>query len=717
MKGSSRTRYRRRARGVLIALCTALLLATQALWAGASPRAQSAGDTSVRFEGYIRSQGPSKWVVSSELDGLQIFSVSPTTAIISKENATAELGAWVVVFATKHSSGELDAYLIEVVRPASAPGFPIQFAASIAKLGDRWWLFGSTPVEIPVEVPPEARIVGTPRVGVLAWVSALMSASGLRADWIRVLADAKTVEFVGIVQEINDHALVIDRRTVLTTDETEFLGEVQVGVTVECRALQADDGTLVATHIRVVPSSPPARFAGTLISIRPEDGGSPGTTWTVVRDPLDGTSDPTIVTVQVNGNTWVDETRAVLKPRQWVEVSGAALGQETYQADVVRVERGAGVGPTSLPGAVSPAGVSAATWSTAECITPGLTSAERPSIAFTSDGVMHAVWEADNRVKYARMAPGASWSAPTEIAYGFAPHMISDGQNLHVAFVNRFMGNYDPFYITLTGSSWSLPVNMAYTSGYSTQPRLALSRDHRLLAVWMDNTPGYWTTYYATWDGRFWSNRPIPSGRGQAPSIATASDGTIYVVWQDLVARDEMSLGDFEVFLSELHGDTWATPLDISDSPYINSLAPDVTTTADSAAHVVWVDDESTVRYSSGQGERWSLPSQVASTAGYAHRPRIIAENGSYLHIAWDEEIVLRATSALQGTQSWPQGHFLVFDGSIGLRDIALAPMPAGGAGLSWTQAPDQGASSVWVSLRAPAFGFHLWLPLVIRQP
>ena len=355
-------------------------------------------------------------------------------------------------------------------------------------------------------------------------------------------------------------------------------------------------------------------------------------------------------------------------------------------------------------------------WSTPTTVASTLDNAEHSMVAFTGDGAAHVIWETDNRLFAAHQSPTGTWSAPEEIAYGFAPYMIADGNGtLHVAFVNSFMGNFETYYVVRRAGTWSLPINMSHTDGYSARPKLALTPDGMLHATWMDYTPGYWTTYHATWAEPFWSARPIPSGRGEAPSIAAAQDGTVYTVWQDRVSRDGGALGDYEVFLAGLQDGTWTPPLNISDSRDVNTLGPDVTVTGDGLAHVVWIEADEQVRYSYGQATSWSAPSTIATAEGYANGVRIAVEAGKLLHVAWDEEYVVRATSAPERAQQWPE-NYVIWDSNDLLRDVCLTSNPLGGVGLSWVQTSETGRSSIFASKREPMRTYRIWVPLLLWE-
>lgn len=355
-------------------------------------------------------------------------------------------------------------------------------------------------------------------------------------------------------------------------------------------------------------------------------------------------------------------------------------------------------------------------WADPVAITTGLAQAARPVLAYTPDGVGHAVWESDGKLYCATQAPGGQWSTARRIAYGMSPVLVVDEDGeLHALFTNKFMGNYEIYHISLVGGAWSLPVNVSHTSGLSAYPALAAGHDHELFAAWMDNSPGYWTIYVGTWNGEYWSSQPVPNARGQAPALSTSTGGIVYLAWQDRVPTPDNPTGTFEIFLSEFGGADWSLPVNVSDSPNTESIGTSLATTADELAQLTWVEGDHEVRYCYGHRLSWSLPQTVASVASVARGARIAAERGTLLHIAWDEGDSVRAAAAAPASPTWPKPTVITaFSGD--LRDVSLAVLPAGGIAIGWVQTVQPGDVGVYESQRLPKLRSRFWLPLTARE-
>ncbi|OIO91378.1 MAG: hypothetical protein AUK03_11235 [Anaerolineae bacterium CG2_30_64_16] len=356
------------------------------------------------------------------------------------------------------------------------------------------------------------------------------------------------------------------------------------------------------------------------------------------------------------------------------------------------------------------AGTTTLPWSTPTTVADQMTHAARPALAYTADGVAHAVWESNGAVLYASRRAGEGWTQPQRLAAGVAPALAVDAQGeLHVMFSNQFFGDFEIYHIHTDKGEWTLPVKVSRTLGYSAQPSLTVAPDGTLHAAWMDNAPGYWVIYYGALLGDFWTSQPVPNARGQAPTIAAAPNGTIYLAWQDRVVTDSEP-GTYEILLSEMSDKQWSLPINISDVPQIDSLGAHLAMTADGLAHLTWVDQGRRVRYGYGEGGYWALPQTVWQTASSVRGPRILTEQGSLLHIAWDEGQILRVTTAVAGASTWSKGELIPATAGS-LKDVTLTLLPAGGMAVGWVQATGPNNYGVYESQQASAFVWRAWLP------
>ncbi len=355
-------------------------------------------------------------------------------------------------------------------------------------------------------------------------------------------------------------------------------------------------------------------------------------------------------------------------------------------------------------------------WSQPTPVVTGLGDAARPTLAFTLDGTAHSVWESAGDLFYASRPPAGRWSAAERVATGTSPALLADRTGtLHLIFANQFMGNHEIYYVYRRDGIWSWPTAVSRTTGYSTEPALAQAADGTLYAAWMDNTPGYWTTYLGIWDGSFWSSEPVPNARGQIPALAAAADGTIFLAWQDRSPPDEQSTSVLDIFLSEFSNGRWSLPVNVSDRPDVDSYGVSLATTADSIVHLTWIEGNNQVRYCYGRGDSWPVPQTVSIAAAVARGAHILVEGGGWLDIAWDEGEIVRATGGPAGTLTWPKADVVTIP-IANLKDVTLAARPAGGVAVGWAQTTGPDDSGIYTAWRDTAFSWRHWLPVSLHR-
>ena len=298
-----------------------------------------------RFEGYLKAQGPDpstgsgrgKWLIGD-------FGVLvDQETVINQKRGPATVGAWLIVWVSSTARAGLHADLIYVDRPAGQTGPTVQFTDRLNKkidpsnaARDRVWMIGPTPVLIT----PATVVIGDPQVDDLVWVMAEQKGTDLWAISVEEVdrtVDAVPVEFEGVIEQIGVTTWQIAGRQVLIEDDTEIIGDAAVGKSAEVKALQAKaDSTLTGRTIRVLDQGDELTLGAMVASILPAEAGA--TVWDVWIFAEEPGAYPTPTTLYVNGNTLVDESRAVAKAGQWAEVRGLSVGQDEYKADMIRLE-------------------------------------------------------------------------------------------------------------------------------------------------------------------------------------------------------------------------------------------------------------------------------------------------------------------------------------------------------------------------------------------
>jgi hypothetical protein len=301
-----------------------------------------------RSEGLLRAVAPDKWQVG------QFNVVLDDATLLIQKRGKAEPGAWVIVWGQQDRAGQIRAELIQVDRPAGRSSPILQMSGVLRKKTDTWWMVEQTLIEIP----KDAVVSGNPTIGALVWIVATQQDDTLRAVAAEVLAanpEVPVFEFEGAIASLTDNVWRVDNQDVLINPRTDIVGEPKVNQTAEVRASRQADGRLLAHSIRVVDPSTEASLSAMVEQIVAETDDTER--WEVVVFPKSPWADPTLATLHVGANTYVDESRTTAQTGIWAEVRGVQVGTDEYQADVIRLERPL---PVSVTGEVQPAPTAAA---------------------------------------------------------------------------------------------------------------------------------------------------------------------------------------------------------------------------------------------------------------------------------------------------------------------------------------------------------------------
>ena len=331
-----------RARALLAALLAVMLAAATCPRPVNATQQDPGQAATTRAEGVLQAKGPGKWKVG-KLDVLL-----DNTTVVMQKRGKAEPGAWVIVWGQQSRAGEMRAGYLQVDRPASLSGPTIQLSGMLRKQTSSWWMVEQTPIEIT----PDTVISGQPVIGALVWVVALQQGDALLALAAEVLApdpDIPIFEFEGTITALADGSWRVDDYEVLIDQLTDIIGEPGIGTIAEVQAGQLADGRLLARTIRVVDPTAEASLNTMVADIIPETGNTER--WEVIVFPKSPWADPTLATLHVSFNTYVDESRTTAQTGVWAEMRGAPLGSEEYQADVIRLEQPL---PVSITGAILP---------------------------------------------------------------------------------------------------------------------------------------------------------------------------------------------------------------------------------------------------------------------------------------------------------------------------------------------------------------------------
>jgi hypothetical protein len=402
--------------------------------------------------------------------------------------------------------------------------------------------------------------------------------------------------------------------------------------------------------------------------------------------------------------------------------NGVVIAKEVFSPAAARA---AGIS-AELAQPASASSLSAADWYGPTGVSTLLTDASRPTVLFDAKGVAHAVFESWGKIYYTYQPPGGLWQPPCKIGTGGEPVATFDSKGeLHVAFSNLFLNNYDILAVRLTATGWTLPHVVAPTSGQSHDPMIAADANGKVYVAWMDSISDEYSVQIGVWDGGYWTSSPMPNGRGQSPAVTVMPDGAVFVSWQDRIPLGSNLYGNYDIFASERKDTSWSLPVNVSDNrtfrPGSDSIGVRTVGISEGPAmilaHLAWIDDGVQVRYDYGRDSYWPAPVDVGASSVVASGLSMQFAADGLLYIAWDESSRPRITANPPRADTWPAPSSLAMrdaPADVRVSDVSLSA-GNGGVAVAWIQSAIDGTLAIYESRHGMALPkLRGYLPLVI---
>jgi hypothetical protein len=206
--------------------------------------------------------------------------------------------------------------------PAGEPGYTIEFRGLIQEVDPRYWIVDHR----MVFVTDRTSIQGTPELDALAEVKGtLLFEDIVLAKSIKVITPGAhaEVEFEGIIQSISEDMWVVNGATVRISPVTVIQGTPAVGAIAEVLGvLQPDDSVLAQQIVVTYPGLPALSDVEGLVE-------SIGDTQWVVGGTV----------VSIDGNTFIDDSRAPAEVGMWALVRGFPQQDGSLLALRIRLSR------------------------------------------------------------------------------------------------------------------------------------------------------------------------------------------------------------------------------------------------------------------------------------------------------------------------------------------------------------------------------------------
>lgn len=198
-----------------------------------------------------------------------------------------------------------------------------------------------------------------------------------------------------------------------------------------------------------------------------------------------------------------------------------------------------------------------------------------PSITQLSNGTIMVVWSAEHESNYelyyiTSSDNGLNWTDYKRLtdcsADDLSPAVMqAKNGTIWVAWSSQREGNYDIYYKTFNGTSWSpTPIQFTTDSKQDKLPSITQTKDGRIWLAWCSNKVGNYELYYKTYNGITWSNEyrlTEDSNIDIDPTVFQLRNGTIWVTWSSCGTSPSAD-DDIYYIVSNDNGNTWSpTPI------------------------------------------------------------------------------------------------------------------------------------------------------------
>jgi len=289
-------------------------------------------------------------------------------------------------------------------------------------------------------------------------------------------------------------------------------------------------------------------------------------------------------------------------------------------------------------------------WLAPKKITNNAGNSYIPAIAISGANI-YVTWEDDtpgNREIYFcnSVDGGATWGSPRRLTNTTGASRYSDiavdGANVYVTWVDDTPGNREIYFRKSTdgGATWLAAKRMTFNAEWSSNPDIKV-KGATLYLAWYDATPGNREIYLrkSTDGGSTWlaAKRLTYNAGASCCPVMALSGSNIYLAWWDGTP------GNYEIYFkrSADEGATWGADMRLTDNAG-DSVNPAIIVSG-SNVYVVWVDgtpgnDEIFLRKSANKGATWLPAQRLTNNVGSSRYPAV-ANNSTYLYVAWDNDI------------------------------------------------------------------------------
>jgi len=343
--------------------------------------------------------------------------------------------------------------------------------------------------------------------------------------------------------------------------------------------------------------------------------------------------------------------------------------------------------------------------------------------AVAPDGVIHLIYQntlsTDRfQLMYISRDAGGTWSTPLPISADSvsarnASVVVDHTGRLHVLCEVAYGATEDiAHFVRETNGTWSGPVFVSPSPGFSRSPVASVDSFDKLHLVWLDGRNSVQRVLHSTWTaGGGWNGLNVLSPGGispQNPTIAADELGGIHIFWSDRIVA-AMPDQVWDIFYERLDAGTSAIPPP-KDLVHASSIAvnPYVEALDDGTVYLVWLDSRAASRNDSFEvyfkrflpGVGWGRDKRFTYDVTNHARPVIVAGGGRSLNVVWEDfrfgspDIYYRQITPETG---WDRDETALTTDESASQSPTLVSEPNGRLLLIWSGAQEGGSFRIFV--------------------